>query len=126
MITKLPKPKSNAIVYEDEKLYVCLASYPITNGHIVVVWKKEVADLHLLTDRDYDYLMDTVAAARNALLKTFKIKKVYLIYMDEVKHVHWHLVPRYNEKGTDVFTHKPKRITDFSLAKRIQKNLKFE
>lgn len=120
------KPKSDAIIYEDEKLYVCLASRPITNGHIVVVWKKEVADLHLLTDRDYDYLMDTVSAARNALLKTFKIKKVYLIYMDEIKHVHWHLVPRYNEKGTDVFTHKPKRLADFSLAKKIKKNLKLE
>lgn len=126
MPAKLPKPKKDAVIYEDEKLYVCLASRPITNGHIVVVWKKEVADLRLLTDRDYDYLMDTVSAARNALLKTFKIKKVYLIYMDEIKHVHWHLVPRYNEKGTDVFTHKPKRLADFSLAKKIKKNLKFD
>ena len=30
------------------------------------------------------------------------MKKVYLIYMDETQHVHWHLIPRYNEKGYDV------------------------
>lgn len=126
METKLPKPSPNSIIYEDEKLYVCLAKYPITKGHVVVVFKEDVRDLHLLSDRDYDYLMDTVCAIRNALLKTFKIKKVYLIYMDEVKHVHWHLVPRYDIKGYDVFFHNPKILKDFSLVKKIKSNLIFQ
>ena len=119
-----PSPKS--IIYKDQKLYVCLAKYPITKGHTVIVWKKRIPDLRLLPERDYDYLMDTMNAVRNALLKTLKIKKVYLIYMDEVKHVHWHIVPRYNEKGYDVFLHKPKILKNFSLAKRIKKNLVFK
>lgn len=125
MKTKLPKPKSGSIIYQDEKLYACLATHPITAGHVVVVWKELIPDLHLMTGRDYDYLMDTVYAIRNAILKTLNIKKVYLIYMDEVKHVHWHLVPRYNEKGYDVFSHTPKILKDVSLAKKIKKNLKF-
>lgn len=122
----LSRPTKESIIYEDEKLYVCLAKYPITEGHTVVVFKKEVADLKLLPDRDYDYLMDTVFAVRNALLKTLKIKKVYLIYMDEAEHVHWHLVPRYKEEGFDLFQRKPKLLKDFSLAKKIKKNLVFE
>lgn len=126
MKTKLPKPSSKSLIYQDEKLYVCLASYPVTKGHTVIAWKDDISDLHLLSDRDYDYLMDTVKAARDALLKTLKVKKVYLIYMDEVKHIHWHLVPRYNEKGYDVFLHKPKLLQDFSLAKKIKKNLIFK
>lgn len=126
MRAKLPAPSPKSIIYEDEKLYVCLASYSITTGHVVVIWKEDVSDLHLLPERDYDYLMDTVAAVRNALLKTFKIKKAYLIYMDEAKHVHWHLVPRYNEKGYDIFSHNPKILKDFSLAKKIKNNLVFK
>lgn len=125
MEARLPKPSSKSLIYQDEKLYVCLASYPIIKGHTVIVWKEDISDLHLLSDRDYDYLMDTVNAARDALLKTFKVRKVYLIYMDETKHVHWHLVPRYNESGYDVFLHKPRILRDFSLAKKIKKNLIF-
>ncbi len=123
MNTKFPKPHKDAMIYQDNKLYVCLASHPITNGHTVVVWKKSVPDLHLLSENDYDYLMDKVDQTRDALLKTLKVKKVYLIYMDEARHVHWHLVPRYNEQGFDVLTHKPKKLKDLSLAKKVKNNL---
>src|SRR3989344_7257828 len=98
-MTNLLKTPKKSIIYEDEILYVCLAKEPITTGHVVVVFKQNVSDLSKLPDRDYDYLMDTVFAARNALMKTLKVKKVYLIYMDQVNHVHWHLAPRYKERG---------------------------
>ena len=126
MRTKLPKPFEQAIIYDDSKLYVCLANYPIVKGHTVIVWKKSVTDLHLLSNKDYEYLMDKVDEVRNALMKTLKVKKVYLIYMDEANHVHWHLIPRYNEKGFDVFQHKPNKLTDFSLTNKIKSNLKIK
>lgn len=126
MRSKLLKPLSKAIIYEDQNLYVCLATHPITRGHIVIAWKKDVPDLRRLPERDYDYLMDTVNAVRNAMLKALKIRKVYLIYMDEAQHVHWHLVPRYNEKGFDIFLHKPAKATDFSLVPKIKKHLSFK
>ncbi|TKJ17840.1 hypothetical protein CEE44_04950 [Candidatus Woesearchaeota archaeon B3_Woes] len=119
----LPKPFKDAIIYEDKKLYVCLANFPIVKGHTVVVWKKSIKDLHLLSKKDYKYLMNKVDDIRNVLIKTLKIKKVYLIYMDETCHVHWHLIPRYNEKGYNVFLHKPKKIKDFSLTGKIKKKL---
>lgn len=53
------------------------------------------------------------------------IKKIYLIYMDEARHVHWHLMPRYNEKGHDIFLHKTKKIVDFFLVSKIKARLKF-
>ena len=123
MKSKLPKPYEKAMIYEDSKLYACLANYPIVKGHTVIVWKKLVNDLHSLSKKNYEYLMDKVDEVRNALLKTLKVKKVYLIYMDEINQVHWHLIPRYNKKGFDVFQHKPSELTDFSLANKIKNNL---
>lgn len=114
------KPNEKTKIYEDSKLYFCLANYPITQGHTIIVWKKPVKDLHLLSPKDYTYLMNKVDLLRNAMLKALKIKKVYLIYMDEAKHVHWHLIPRYNEKGYNLFKHKPSKIKDFSLAEKIK------
>jgi histidine triad (HIT) family protein len=124
MKSELPKPNKRAVIYEDKKLYVCLANFPIARGHTVVVWKKPVTDLHLLSRKDYEYLMDKVDETRDALLKSLRLKKVYLIYMDEINHVHWHLVPRYNEKGYDVFEHKPSKLKDFSLIAKLKENFK--
>ncbi|KYK26289.1 hypothetical protein AYK26_05265 [Euryarchaeota archaeon SM23-78] len=120
----LPKPRKGAVFYEDKKLFAALANYPITKGHVVVVWKKKVRDLHLLNKKDYEHLMDVVDAVRNAMLKTLNIKKVYLIYLDEAKHVHWHLIPRYSIKGFNVLEEKPKKLKSVSLAKSLKKNLR--
>lgn len=119
------RPAKKSIIYHDELLYICLAKYPITAGHVIVAFRKDISDLSKLPDRDYDYLMDTVFATRNALMKTLKLKKVYLVYMDEMKHIHWHLIPRYKKKGFGVFKDQPQPLKNFSLANKIQKNLKF-
>ncbi len=124
-MAQILKASKKSIIYEDEILYVFLAKNPIATGHVVVALKQNVSDLSKLPDRDYDYLMDTVFATRNAMLKTLKVKKVYLVYMDEAKHVHWHLIPRYKEKGFDAFKNRAAAVKDFSLADRIKKNLVF-
>ncbi len=125
-MSNFPKPSKESLIYQDQNLYVCLAKFPVTNGHTIIALKNRVSDLKLLPDRDYDYLMDTVFTVRNALLKTLKLKKVYLIYMDEANYVHWHLVPRYKEKGFDIFRHELKALNDFSLVEKIKKNLVFK
>lgn len=117
----LPIAPKESIVYEDEKLYVCLALFPITKGHTVVVWKKHVEDIKALSFEEYDYLMNIVDVTRDMLLKVFGVEKVYMLYMDEVRHVHWHLVPRYNEKGFDVFAHEPKKTKDFLLQGEMER-----
>jgi len=116
------KPPKKSIIYSDKRLYVCMASYPLAKGHTIIAWKKWVKDLHTLSCEDYDYLMNMVDVARDALLRAFKAEKVYLIYMDEAQHVHWHLVPRYNVEGFNLLNHQPKKISDFSLAKKIKLN----
>jgi diadenosine tetraphosphate (Ap4A) HIT family hydrolase len=64
MKNKLPKPNVNSIIYNDSKLYVCLANYPLVYGHTVVVWKKKVRDLHLLKREDYIYLMNKMISSK--------------------------------------------------------------
>lgn len=125
-MNKLPKPNKKSIIFEDDNVYVCLAKYPIAKGHTIVVFKKEFLDLNKMPDIYYDYLMDIVFATRNALIKTLGVKKVYLTYMDETKHVHWHLIPRYKEEGFSVFQKKPGILKDFSLVVDIKNNLVFK
>lgn len=126
MSDDLPEPFEEAVFYEDEKLYASLANYPKVKGHTVVVWKDKVSDLHLLSEHNYKHLMERVDEVRNALMETLGVKKVYLTYLDESEHVHWHLIPRYNQKGYDVLEHDPSELKEFSLASRIEQNLELE
>ena len=118
-----PQPHPDSIIFDSDQLYACLASEAVAAGHVIVVWKADVADLGELSKGDYDLLMETVDAVRSAMLKVLNIEKVYLVYMDEAKHVHWHLVPRYDEKGFNVFHHEPKQVTDFSLVLKIKEKI---
>ena len=124
MRMSLPKPPKESIVYRDRWLTVCLASFPIVKGHTIVVWNAPVRDLHLLTRANYERLMDAVEDVRDALMAAFKVKKAYLLYMDEANHVHWHVIPRYDVKGFTLLKHKPVRLRDFSLVEVVKKNLK--
>ena len=119
----LPKPLKGAVFYEDSKVYCCLANSHITKGQVIVVWKKKVKDLHYLKMMDYEHLMDVVDEVRDVMLKVLKVKKVYLLYMDEVNHVHWHLVPVYNKKGLLVFDNKPRKLDDLSLVEKLRKRM---
>ena len=118
-LSNLPVPVQESILYEDSRLYVCLARFPITKGHMVVVWKNDVEDLHLLSRVDYLYLMDKVEEFRNKQLEILGVEKVYLLYMDEAKQVHWHLVPRYDENGFNVFSHNTQEETNYSLTEKF-------
>ena len=119
MAAALPTPPQEAVFYQDDRLYACLASHPLSDGHCLVVWKAPAADLNMLAMEDYEYLMDKVDEVREALLKTLGVEKVYLLYMEEAHQVHWHLVPRFEEKGMTVLQHQPSELTDFSLAEQL-------
>ena len=77
MHSKLPKPSPKAHLRRPN--IVCLSrNASISRGHVVIVWKEDVPDLHRLAERDYNYLMDTVNSVRNAMLKALKIEKYTL------------------------------------------------
>ncbi len=118
-MSELPKPPKEAMLYEDKQLYACLASYPLTEGHTIVVWKDDKKDIHELTRVQYSHLMLVVERMRDKLLDELGVEKVYLMYMDEIEHVHWHLIPRYDEEGYNLLKHKPQLNEDFTLARKL-------
>ena len=121
--TLLLNPPENSLIYETDLVYAALARYPLSRGHTVVTWKKPVTDLGIMDSKDYAYLMFVVDKVRNVLIKVLGVKKVYLMYMDEVKHVHWHLIPRYRLMGFALLRAHPKKQTTFPLAAKLRREL---
>lgn len=122
-MSDFPAAPQEAIFYENELVYACLASYPLAKGHSIVVWKEPKEDLSDLNKSEYTQLMNVVDQVRNALIQTLGVEKVYLMYLDEIRHVHWHLIPAHNHEGLNVLQHKPTELKNFSMAVLIRKKL---
>ena len=83
-------------------------------GRVIVAHKKHVSELVDLTDSERDSYFAEVAKVANALHKAFSPKKVnYGAYGDTGCHLHFHLVPKYEDDEFEwgsVFAMNPGRI----------------
>ncbi len=120
----LENTPKNSIIFEDNRVMIALAYEPITKGHCVVIWKTGEEDICKLSIEDYEYLMDVVDVTRDSLREFYNLEKVYLMYLDEVNWVHWHLIPRYDEKGFNILKHKPERINVFEDTQELAEKFK--
>jgi diadenosine tetraphosphate (Ap4A) HIT family hydrolase len=114
----------DSVYFEDNRLFVALARDSITKGHTVVVWKVPIIDINQMATEDYEYLMDVVNVTRKTLKDYYSVEKVYLLYMDETNHVHFHLIPRYKEVGFSIFNHTTTQLVDFPDANKLALNFK--
>jgi diadenosine tetraphosphate (Ap4A) HIT family hydrolase len=66
------------------------------HGRCVVAYKDHHKELSELTEAERNAFMNDVARVGAALTKTFRPAKVnYGAYSDKMKHLHFHVVPKY-------------------------------
>lgn len=65
-------------------------------GRCVVAYNKHVNELFELEDKELELFMKDVTKAASAIKKAFLADKInYGAYSDTLKHLHFHLVPKY-------------------------------
>jgi len=108
-------------VAEDERHYAFLDINPMTEGHTLVVPKKEVDYIFDLSDEEYAALQlfaKRVAAAQKRALPCKRIASAVLGL--EVPHAHIHLVPIMRESDMDFRASKkeiaPERMKEIAAA----------
>ncbi len=95
-------------------------------GRLLVAYKEHASEICDLTDEERNTFMKDVARAAQAMHKAFSPAKVnYGAYGDTMKHLHYHLVPKY-ENGPDfgsVFQMNPRAVylTDAEYNEMIEK-----
>lgn len=95
-------------------------------GRLLVAYKEHASEICDLTDEERNTFMKDVARAAQAMHKVFSPAKVnYGAYGDTMKHLHYHLVPKY-ENGPDfgsVFQMNPRAVylTDAEYNEMIEK-----
>jgi len=119
-----PNPKEGSVFYEDKEVYACLAFHPIVEGHtIVAVKRNDVDDLGQLSSEERLHLLQIVfEVIRPVLLTCYRTDKVYVAYLDETRHPHFHLFPRKvgGEEGFGLMSRLHGELTDFSVIPQLR------
>jgi histidine triad (HIT) family protein len=106
-------------IAENEKFYAFLDIFPLREGHVLVVPKKEVDNLF---DLPVDYLSEMLVFAQpiaKAIEKAFKCNRCGISVIGlEVPHAHIHLIP-INSSNDLNFTQSKPKASDAGL-KRVQ------
>lgn len=95
-------------VAEDNNYYAFLDINPLTEGHTLVVPKKEVDYIFDLDEKTYKGLFDFVKKVSEAIEKSVKcIRLGMVVYGLDIPHAHIHLIPL-KGTGNDIDFSKPK------------------
>ena len=109
-------------IAENDKFFAFLDIFPLREGHVLVVPKKEVDNLF---DLPVEYLSEMLVFAQpiaKAIEKAFDCNRCGISVIGlEVPHAHMHLVPISNSNDLNFTQSKPK-ASDESL-KNVQKRI---
>ncbi|MCK5012334.1 MAG: HIT domain-containing protein [Candidatus Omnitrophica bacterium] len=101
-ILKEKKDKKNFIITRTKHSYSVLNLYPYNNGHILIIPNRHVSDLGGLKKEEREDLLDLLGETKDLLDKTMKADGYNIgINLGRAagagfpKHVHIHLVPRW-------------------------------
>lgn len=110
-------------VYEDEQVIAFLDTSPLSEGHTLVVPKKQIDVLWDLSGDDYQYLLkqaQTVAKRLQFVLPCLRV--ALLVEGLEVPHAHLHLIPLYEGMNLRNLQTSP---TDHQKLAELAEKLKF-
>lgn len=123
-----------ASVYEDERTFVLLDIYPASKkgGHLLVMPKKHYEVITEMSDEDSRAVMWTIKKMSKALLKFGEglniIQNNKKVAGQYVPHVHFHLIPRFENDGIMIEKWAAGKYKDQKemedMAKKIQNLLK--
>ena len=115
------------IVYEDEHHIAFLDKYPIDDGHTLVIPKKHYERITDMDSNDVGKIFSLIPKIAKAVLSGASADAFSLSQNNGkaakqiIPHVHIHIIPRYNNKGT-VWTKRQIPTDDVlsELAKKIK------
>ena len=111
-------------IYEDEVCKAFLDIEPLTNGHILVIPKKHYINV---IDADLDFVTHAFSIIKEDLYpllqKKLNCQGLTICqnnkYGQEVKHLHFHLIPRYTDDEFKSHTNKDLLIDTKDLFEKI-------
>lgn len=99
-------------VYENDKVYAFLDIKPVRPGHVLVIPKNHSANIEEAEAEDLKALAEGVKEVGKILKEKFPCPAYNIILNNggeagqEVSHIHFHLIPRFENDGLKLFPEK--------------------
>lgn len=91
-------------------------------GYFRVIWNEHVKEMSDLCETDRHLLWDVLNKVEKALIETMNPKKINLAeFGTMVPHLHWHLIPRYEDDACypdSIWSNKHRSCSDEVLRER--------
>ena len=111
-------------VYEDDKTFAFLDINPLSDGHVLVVPKKQVDKIYDLPDEDYNALFATVKKVAKRINDVLGVRAGLVVEGLEVPHAHVHVVPMYDGEVLKLHHGYPVDTSEANM-KKLAEELKF-
>ncbi|TRZ80761.1 HIT family protein [bacterium] len=106
-------------IYEDEKTLAFLDVNPVSRGHALVISKKHAKNLFDISKQDLIAVSMTIKKIAKILKNKLGAEGINILQANEevagqsVFHIHFHIVPRYQNDKLTLFPHKRYLKNDF-------------
>jgi diadenosine tetraphosphate (Ap4A) HIT family hydrolase len=92
------KPEEGQLIWRGDDCRVILVNDPDLPGFCRVIWNQHVAEMTDLTIGERENLMALVFAVEGAVRHVMHPDKVNIASLGNmVPHIHWHVIPRYQD-----------------------------
>lgn len=113
-------------VYEDNVCIAFLDINPINNGHVLIVPKKHSINIEDTADEVLSHLIGIVKKMQKCIMEAVSADGVTVVQnngiLQEVKHIHFHLIPVF-EKAHGINFTKSGELEDISIIRERIVNL---
>ncbi len=116
-------------IYEDDRVLAFLDIFPISRGHTLVIPKEPVPTIDQLSDESSAALGRVLPRISRAVLAATGAREFNILQNNgpgahqAVMHVHFHIIPKYDDGGLELEWHPGKLADAELLAKSIVSKL---
>jgi diadenosine tetraphosphate (Ap4A) HIT family hydrolase len=92
------KPEEGELIWRGDDCRVILVNDPYLPGFCRVIWNRHIAEMSDLTYGEREHVMSLVFVVEEAVRHVMHPDKVNLAALGNmVPHIHWHIIPRYQD-----------------------------
>ena len=92
------RPEEGELIWRGDDCRVILVNDPDLPGFCRVIWNRHIAEMSDLTYGEREHVMSLVFAVEEAVRHVMHPDKVNLAALGNmVPHIHWHIIPRYQD-----------------------------
>lgn len=116
------KPEEGQLIWRGDDCRVILINDPDLPGFCRVIWNHHVAEMTDLTYGEREHLMSLVFAVEEAIRHVMCPDKVNIAALGNmVPHIHWHVIPRYQDDAFFPRSAWSKRVQELPLSKLAER-----